>query len=115
MLYSSIRILPHKQNSGGFFVAVLLKKHSLRDGQNSSKPCVAAVSEPVSDECTKIIESISECAVVADQPTVTQNNSKPLDLCSRAESNTEDSAITAEQPVADNSIRPGWFSFRMIS
>lgn len=111
-MYSSIRILPHKQNSGGFFVAVLHKKHSLRDGQNLPKPCVAAVS--VSDECTKLTESVSECSVVADQPTETQSDSKLQDSCSEAESNVQDSAITTEQPAADNSIRPGWFNFSMI-
>ena len=30
----SIRILPHKQDTGGFFVAVLVKKSTLKDAMN---------------------------------------------------------------------------------
>ena len=100
----SIRILPHKQNSGGFFVAVLHKLRPLHDGQNLSKLCAAA-REPASDEC----------AVIAGQPDVTESNSTVMDSCSRTKSNAQDTAIvpgakTSDQPVSDSIIHPGWLS-----
>ena len=108
----SFRILPHKQNSGGFFVAVLHKKSPLRSGQNPSKSS-AAVREPVSDKCT----------MSADQPEPVDTQNEPasavLDSCSPAGSSVPDSAVavvdhtSSDQPVVDHSNRPGWFSINM--
>jgi len=105
VLRFSIRILPHKQNSGGFFVAVLHKKCSLRDVQNSSKSC-GTVREPASDESN----------MVTSEPVVTQNDSAVLDhTCSVSEPSALDSAIvpdcgTSQHPVSDNVIDSGWFN-----
>lgn len=101
-LHFSIRILPHKQNSGGFFVAVLEKKYSLRDVQKSG---------------TTVCEPASDCSMVAtSQPMVTQNNTSVLDTgtCSPSESKELNSAISidtgvSEEPVTDSSIHPGWY------
>ena len=100
-LYFSIRILPHKQNSGGFFVAVLEKKCSLRDVQNASKLCTA-VREPASDGCANTtIKSV-----------ITQNISATLDTSSPSESSEQDNVTsvdtrTSEQTVTDSSSHPG--------
>jgi len=110
VLYLSIRILPHKQNSGGFFVAVLRKKYALRDPQNSSKLC-ATVNESTTVECSAVT---SQPPVVASSDSVVAS-----DTCSQVKSGEEQDRIiasdaeTSQQPVAINSIRSGWFGINL--
>lgn len=125
LLYCSIRILPHKQNSGGFFVAVLHKKYLLRNVQNTHKPSLCSVREPPPDNSSNeavvrlpsdiVCDTISdECAASAtSEPAVMQNDSAVLDHTS-TEPGALDSAVVQDsgarqQPDADNISYPGWF------
>jgi len=130
-LHFSIRILPHKQNSGGFFVAVLHKKYSLRDAQNSSKlsstlhnsasdKSAAITIEPVDTQTVPaLLDHTSEPAsdekiTVTSEPVVTQAVSAGLDHTSSvSEPSTQNCSIvpdsgTSQQPVSDNATHSGW-------
>jgi len=101
-LHFSIRILPHKQNSGGFFVAVLEKKYSLRDVQNTSKLC-ASVREPASDGCTN---ATSKSTVTEDNTSATLDASSPSKFSEQHNVTLVDTR-TSEQPVSDSSNHTG--------
>jgi len=107
MLHFSIRILPHKQNTGGFFVAVLEKKYSLRDVQNASKLCTT-VHDPVMDG------SMDGSTDVTIQSAATENsNTSPvLDIICPSESiggvASADGRVS-KTAASRSSIAPGWF------
>jgi len=107
-LIVSIRILPHKQNTGGFFVAVLHKKHLLRDVQSSSKS-----RGNVHQLTSTSVVTDQPASVVTDQPTLDENNSTVLDTGSGFELESRDSATASDctsskQPVSSSSVQPGW-------
>jgi len=121
----SIRILPHKQNSGGFFVAVLHKKYLLRDVQSTPKSSHRTVHEPVSEERTTatsepvmrlssgtVCEPVSdEGAAATKEPSVRQNDTAVLDHTSGAQdcATIQDSGAS-QQTASDNLAHSGWFN-----
>ena len=109
----SIRILPHTQNSGGFFVAVLHKKYSLRDVQNSTPKLPVTVCGPTSDESTNQAAVTQNDSAVLDH-TCTDSEPRVDHTSAESEPNALDSATvptsgTSQQPVADKIIHSGWF------
>jgi len=94
----SIRVLPHKQNSGGFFVAVLHKKCSSQYVRDMSKS-KAATSQPtvMDSDSTQLT---SEPTAVTSQLTVIDRDSTQLPSeISVSESST--------QPASDNIVQSG--------
>jgi len=87
--------LPHKQDSGGFFVAVLHKKCQLqRGGQDSSK---SSATNPISKECTTaaVDEAVSVPTRSSTVPDVSKSEDSTAVSGDQAAVVTQNDSITA--------------------
>ncbi|KAM4687972.1 RNA cytosine C(5)-methyltransferase NSUN2 [Discoglossus pictus] len=100
-LHRCLRILPHHQNTGGFFVAVLIKKAPMPWNKRQPKlqrrpPAVVSDKPPVTD-VVEPVEAVTETTATesagAPEPAAvdTENGKREVSTTSQNESNRKDS------------------------
>ncbi|KAM4705052.1 RNA cytosine C(5)-methyltransferase NSUN2 [Rhinophrynus dorsalis] len=88
-----IRILPHHQNTGGFFVAVLIKTAPMPWNRRQPKllrrpRAVPATDAPVVNDASESTEAVSETTKdTADKPPAETENGEPT-LCTNSENDS---------------------------
>ncbi|CAI9620004.1 unnamed protein product [Staurois parvus] len=86
-LHRCLRILPHHQNTGGFFVAVLVKKAPMpwnrRQPKLLRRPPTVAVNVPV------VNDAVEDATETTDEPAVGRDNAENEDGSAKSSSNPE--------------------------